>query len=1019
MTRRSPDRSSQTLASAKTADAGLEAVLDATRQLMWITNPAEATDVARRLITLLGGQSVPADGASPIDAMPVDVSFGQDVPLVPSAPPLTLARLLLERHLPSFIIDTHRALALADKLTRLTSDDAAQAVRGSKELMEQDARSARVSADTREDIDRFFSLSLDLMCICSSDGYLKQINPAWTTVLGYDVDELLGEPFASLMHPDDLEKTSAELVKLMGGTGTASVSFENRYQCRDGSYRSLLWSVAPLPEQGLMYAVARDITDRKRSEAKFESLLEAAPDAMLGVDQSGLIQFVNRQTELLFGYDRANLVGRPIEKLVPQSSRKVHPAQRAEHVKDPGARAMGAGLELTGRRRDGSEFPVAISVASIETTDGLLVTASVRDVTDQNQAAQNARSLAKAQQLVHAVMSSASVGIAMVSHAGSFRVVNESLCALLGYDEAWFLTHRVEDILPHDDVQDGLQTGEQSIAGGSTPAQTLRLMHADGATVWARRVVVDIPVDEGEPKVLMLQLENITAEHEAHEALAYNAFHDPLTALHNRAWILDILQTDLSASTRLGTSVAVLLVDLDHFKVVNDSLGHTAGDEVLTKVADRIVAALRPGDRVARFGGDEFVVVVQDIEDGIEVESCAERVSASIDADIQVRGHRIRPTASIGIAVSTSKSTPDSLMRNADSALSRAKASGRARWQFFNEAMHAQALARLTLEDQLRDAISRCEFVVHYQPIVALADAHTVGHEALVRWMHPSRGLLNPGDFLAVAEDTGLIIAIGAQVLDQACALLAAHPDLPGPLSVNVSAVQLASPNWLRSVRDTLTRHRVDPTRIVIEITETAVLTLTDAARIALTSLHRLGVGIHVDDFGTGYSSISLLRDLPVTGVKLDMRFVHDLTAGDSQANALADGLSGLVNGMQLTGIAEGVETRMQADILRNQGWLCGQGSYFAKPGVRPRPSGPPQHTTLTSYAICAKSDVLHVADCRIIRFAQSIAGNPNYTRAIDLPLRHRRRYAPHPPRILTAEEAELHEGPRCEICAP
>jgi EAL domain-containing protein (putative c-di-GMP-specific phosphodiesterase class I) len=245
-------------------------------------------------------------------------------------------------------------------------------------------------------------------------------------------------------------------------------------------------------------------------------------------------------------------------------------------------------------------------------------------------------------------------------------------------------------------------------------------------------------------------------------------------------------------------------------------------------------------------------------------------------------------------------------------------------------------VARFTLEDQLRDAIARGEFVVHYQPIVAFADAHVVGHEALVRWNHPTRGLLGPGEFLDVAEDTGLITAIGAQVLDQTSAALADRPDLPGTISVNVSAVQLAAPDWLPGVRDTLSRHGVEPARIVIEVTETAVLSLVDSARQALASLRRLGVGIHVDDFGTGYSSISVLRDLPVTGVKLDLRFVHDLTTVDSQANALAQGLSGLVTGMHLTGIAEGVETQLQANILHEQGWECGQGYYFGRPAALP-----------------------------------------------------------------------------------
>jgi len=289
--------------------------------------------------------------------------------------------------------------------------------------------------------------------------------------------------------------------------------------------------------------------------------------------------------------------------------------------------------------------------------------------------------------------------------------------------------------------------------------------------------------------------------------------------------------------------------------------------------------------------------------------------------------------------VSTASSTPDSLLRDADSALFGAKSAGRSRWQFFDSVMHAQAVARITVEDELRSAITRSEFVVYYQPIVSLPDARVVGHEALVRWAHPIRGLLRPEAFLDVAEDTGLITAVGGQVLDQACAMLAQRPDLPGPISINVSTVQLAATDWLRGVHDTLTLHEVDPARIVIEVTETAVLSLVDAAQIALTSLQRLGVGIHVDDFGTGYSSISVLRDLPVTGVKLDLRFVHDLTIAESQANALVHGLSGLVGGMHLTGIAEGVETRAQADLLAALGWQYAQGFYFGRPALLPATS--------------------------------------------------------------------------------
>ena len=687
-------------------------------------------------------------------------------------------------------------------------------------------------------------------------------------------------------------------------------------------------------------AVLNDVTAQKQAfEAaqRMAAIVESSDDAIIGMTLAGIVTSWNPAAERMLGYSSEEIIGKLIHLLSPSDRShemkailaKITAGQHVDH------------LETIRLRKDGTPITVSISVSPIRDVDRAIVGASTiaRDVTEQKQAAENARSLTAAEDLVRGVLASASIGIALADLDGSFRVVNQSLCDLLGYDEAWFLARRIRDMVHPDDLEGALQERTRLITGPSDKSATkLRLVRADGATVWVRRVAVPIPGDEGQPDLFMVQVEDITAEHEAQEALAYQAFHDPLTGLHNRAWIQDILAVDLRAAKRQGTAVGALLVDLDNFQIVNESLSHGAGDEVLSTVADRITAALHPGDRVGRFGGDEFAIVVHDVQDGLEIEHCAERVSAAIAADLLVRGHRIMPTASIGIATSTSTSTAESLLRDADSALSSAKATGRGGWHFFDDQMHAHALARFTVEDQLRGAVTLGQFVVYYQPIVALADGHVVGHEALVRWTHPTRGLLSPGEFLDVAEETGLIISIsiGAQVLDQACAMLTARPDLPGPISVNVSAIQLAAPGWLRNVRDTLARHRVDPARVVIEVTETAVLSLVDSAQVARASLRRLGIGIHLDDFGTGYSSMSVLRDLPVTGVKLDLRFVHDLTTADSQANAMTEGMSGLVKGMHLLGIAEGIETQMQADILRAQGWEYGQGFYFGKPAALP-----------------------------------------------------------------------------------
>jgi len=772
------------------------------------------------------------------------------------------------------------------------------------------------------------------------DGIVTSWNPAAERMYGYTSEEMIGRSMELLCRVEATEELRSILGKIRDGQRVERMDTVRIR--KDGTALTVSLAVSPIhdPDGKVVgaSAIARDVTEQRRAfetAQRMATVVQFSGEAIITCALDGTIMSFNPAAERMFGYGVNEVIGTSVRLLSPESNRRDGQALVATVT----AGRPTENLDTVRMRKDGTVFPVSLTTSAIRDEDGAVVgmCAIVRDVTEQKRTAEIVRSLTAAEDLVRTVMGSAPIGMALAALDGSIRVVNRAFCDLLGHDEAWFLERRIRDLVHPDELEAVIQERAQVLAGSNDKAvASLRLVRADGAMVWVRHVVVLVPGAEEEPDLIMVQVEDITAEHEAQEALAHQAIHDALTGLHNRAWIMDTLRADLSAAKREGTSVATLFVNLDKFNVVNDSLGHEAGDEVLTTVADRITAELGPGDHLGRFGGDSFVIVVQNVVDVLEVQRFAERVSTSIAADLRLRGHRIVPTAGIGIAISTATSTPESLLRDTDAALFRAKSGGRGRWQVFDDAMHAHAVARLSVEDQLRDAIALGEFVVYYQPIVALADSRVVGHEALVRWAHPTRGLLSPGEFLDVAEDSGLITAIGAQVLDQACDLLARRPDLPGPISVNVSAVQLASPEWLRSVTDTLTAHRVDPARLVVEVTETAALSLTDSALHALESLSRLGVGIHLDDFGTGYSSISVLRDLPVTGVKLDLRFVHDLTSGHSQANALAHGLSGLVDGMHLTGIAEGIETELQADILRAQGWECGQGYYFGKPAAMP-----------------------------------------------------------------------------------
>ena len=532
-------------------------------------------------------------------------------------------------------------------------------------------------------------------------------------------------------------------------------------------------------------------------------------------------------------------------------------------------------------------------------------------------------------------MKSAAIGMALADKDRRFVSVNPALCELLGYDEEWFLGHHLSDVVHPDDRADVVAQGDEVLSGRSSVIGEVRVVRADGIARWVRRVGALVDPGPGHEKLLMLHIEDVTDERQARDLLDYHAYHDSLTGLRNRTWILDMLETDLRAAARNQPSVGVLFIDLDNFKVVNDSLGHVVGDAVLRDIATRIAGCMRPGDRVGRFGGDEFIVIAPDVHAAEEVQAIAERVNAAISPELSVEGRRIVPTASIGIAISDSESTATSLLRDTDAAVFRAKAAGRSQWQLFDVGMHDQAIERITIEEELRTALEEDEFVVHFQPIVTLVDSAVVGHEALVRWNHPDRGLLPPGAFLATAEESGLIIEIGEKVLHSVCTMLTARPDLPGPISVNQSAVQVSRPGWKDRFLTILQSHGVDPQRMVIELTETAVLSVDPRTIDDLVELRGQGIGIHVDDFGTGYSSISLLRDLPVTGLKLDLSFTRQITT-DLTAKILAAGLAGLADGLQLLGIAEGIETWEQAAVLLSQGWTHGQGWLYGRPAAEP-----------------------------------------------------------------------------------
>jgi diguanylate cyclase (GGDEF)-like protein len=391
----------------------------------------------------------------------------------------------------------------------------------------------------------------------------------------------------------------------------------------------------------------------------------------------------------------------------------------------------------------------------------------------------------------------------------------------------------------------------------------------------------------------------------------------------------------LSAALGGGYGAAVLFLDLDHFKVINDSMGHVAGDELLVAVARRLTECVRPGDTIARLGGDEFMILLEGLPRLRQAARIAERIIQALKRPYLISGREVSISTSVGIAAHTSGyASPDDLMRRADIALYHAKASGRSVFAIFDERMNAAALKRLELENELRAAIEGGQLIVYYQPILDLRTGSVEGLEALVRWQHPRRGLVQPAEFIPLAEETGLILPLGRQVLFEACrhaARLQPANDKPPVMSVNLSARQFAQPDLVQQVRSALDETGLAPERLKLEITESVAMADLERSVAVLQTLRRLGVRLAIDDFGTGYSSLSYLKQLPIDTVKLDRSFIEPLGDAPSDA-AIVRAVVELSNALGLSVTAEGIETQQQLAVLRSLGCASGQGYYLGRP---------------------------------------------------------------------------------------